>query len=195
MEADWEVEMGSDAPVIDACWDGLVDLRRTPELAPHLPEAQECPALGDALIRLNAASSPVWTSKCDVWPPDNFDPDELDAPDEAGKCAIACYIDLLPRSSEQWLSATQAVAACQAMCSHLRTVPLRSCRVDLIVRRAFMAPGRPEMGITAYLTACESTQAEARTTLASALGLFVEAVLAEVSRTPLQSYNEEYPGE
>jgi hypothetical protein len=195
MEADWEVEIGSDAPVIDACWDGFVDLRHAPERAPELPEARDCPALGDALMRLNAASSPVWTSKCDVWPPDNFDPYELDAPDLAGKCAIACYIDLLPRSDEQWPSPSLAVAPCQALCFHLRNVPLRGSRADLIVRRAVVAPGRPDLGITAYLTACGSTQAEARTTLASALDVFANAVLKQVSRMPLQSYNEEYPGE
>jgi hypothetical protein len=179
MEADWEVEIGTDAPVIDACWDGFLDLRQTPEHAPHLPEAQECPALGNALIRLNGPSSPVWTSKCDVWPPDSFDPDELDAPNEAGNCAIACYIDLLPRSDHQWPSPSQAVAACQALCSRLRKLRLPGSRADLIVRRAFLGPGNPDIGITAYLTACGSTRAEALTTLASALGLFVDAVLKQ----------------
>ena len=181
MEADWEVEIGGDAPVIDAFWDGFVDLRHAPERATELLEARDCPALGYALMHLNAASSTVWTSKCDVWPPDNFDPDELDAPADAGKCAIACYIDLLPRSDEQWPSPSQAVAACQVLCSDLRNLRLSGCRADLIVRRAFLAPGRPDLGVTAYLTACGSTQAEARATLASALGLFVDAVLKQGS--------------
>jgi len=179
MEADWEVEIGNDAPVIDACWDGFVDLRQTPEHAAYLSEAQECPALRNALMRLNAPSSSVWTSKCDVWPPDNFDPDELDAPNGAGNCAIACYIDLLPRTPEQWPSPSQAVAACQALCSRLRNLRLPGSRADLIVRRAFVVPGHPDLGITAYLTACGSTQAQARATLAAALGLLVDAVLKQ----------------
>ena len=33
MEADWEFEVGGDAPVIDACWPGFVDLRRIPGAA------------------------------------------------------------------------------------------------------------------------------------------------------------------
>ena len=102
MEADWEVEMGGDAPVIEACWDGLVDLRRWPERAPLLPEAQQLPALADALMQLNSASSPVWTAKCDVWRPPNFDIDELDAQPEQGGCGMACYVDLLPRRDMQW---------------------------------------------------------------------------------------------
>jgi hypothetical protein len=30
MEADWEFEVGGDAPVIDALWPGFVDLRLSP---------------------------------------------------------------------------------------------------------------------------------------------------------------------
>jgi hypothetical protein len=53
MEADWEFEVGPDAaglaaPVIDALWPGFVDLRRAPELAWHLPEAAQLPALAEA---------------------------------------------------------------------------------------------------------------------------------------------------
>ena len=33
MEADWEFEVGGDAPVIEARWPGFVDLRRNPERA------------------------------------------------------------------------------------------------------------------------------------------------------------------
>ena len=39
MEADWEFEVGGDAPVIEACWEGFIDLRKTPERARQLPEA------------------------------------------------------------------------------------------------------------------------------------------------------------
>ncbi len=31
MEADWEFEVGGDAPVIEAHWPGFVDLRQNPE--------------------------------------------------------------------------------------------------------------------------------------------------------------------
>jgi len=177
MEADWEVEIGNEAPVIDACWEGFVDLRRVPERAADLPEARECTALKDALIRLNSPSSPVWTSKCDVWRPAEFDADEMDAPGEAGKCALACYIDLLPRSDQQWGSPTEAVAACQALCSRIRDVPLRNCRADLVVRGALVAPERQTLGITAYLTACGSRPGHALAALDSALAAFADSVL------------------
>ena len=71
MEADWEIEIGGGAPIIEAHWSGLVDLRVNPERARLLPEAQQLPALCHALVRLNAPASPVWTSKCDVFVPDH----------------------------------------------------------------------------------------------------------------------------
>jgi hypothetical protein len=39
MEADWEFEVGGDAPVIEAPWPGFVDLRLHPERAWQLSEA------------------------------------------------------------------------------------------------------------------------------------------------------------
>jgi hypothetical protein len=41
------------------------------------------------------------------------------------------------------------------VCTVLRAVPLRCCRVDLIIRRAFITPATERtLGITAYFTAC-----------------------------------------
>lgn len=176
MESDWEVEIGGDAPVIDACWEGLVDLRRSPELAMNLPEAIQQAGLAEALVQLNSAASPVWTSKCDVWRPDEFAPDEMDAQEEENR-VLACYVDLLPQTDEQWATQAQAIAACQSVCLRLRQIPLRCCRSDLIVRRAWVAPDRKAVGITAYLTACGSSLDRASTVLAGALKAFVEAVV------------------
>ena len=129
---------------IEAHWPGFVDLRSSPERAWQLPEAAQLPALAEALAKLNAAASPVWTSKCDFWPrlePDEFDPDELDAPPGCADHAMGCYIDLLPRSDRQWAQPAMAAAACKRVCGLLRAVPLRCCRVDLVIRRAFINPG------------------------------------------------------
>jgi hypothetical protein len=177
MEADWEVEVGAGAPAIEAHWPGFVDLRLHPERAWQLPEAAQLPALPEALAKLNAAASPVWTSKCDFWPvvePNEFDPDELDAPPGCAAHALGCYIDLLPRGDRQWETPAAAAAACKWLCGLLRAVPLRCCRVDFVVRRAFIAPDLTgpaplDLGITAYLTACGPSAAEAAQTLAATL--------------------------
>jgi hypothetical protein len=179
MEADWEVEVGGDAPVIEAQWPGFVDLRRGPERAWYLPEAAQLPALAEALARLNAAASPVWTSKCDFWPhleSDEFEPDELDAPPGCAAHAMGCYIDLLPKSSRQWLFPAMAASACKHVCSRQRAVPLRCCRLDLVIRQAFATPELMGLGITAYLTACGESQAEAATVLQTALAAFADAL-------------------
>ena len=106
---------------IEALWPGFVDLRQSPERAWQLPEAAQLPALAEVLAELNEAASPVWTSKCDVWPhlePDEFDPDELDAPPGCA-CAMGCYIDLLLESIDNGQSQTRPppIANMCAVCS------------------------------------------------------------------------------
>jgi len=186
MEADWEIEIGDGAPVIDACWEGFVDLRQDPERAVELPETKELMALAHALASLNGPSSPVWTSKCDVWRPEAFDADELDAPAEAAKFAVACYIDLLPVSDRPWLVPGQATDCCRKLCERFHTLRRRCCRADLVVRRAYIVPGRGALGITAYFTACGPAIEDARSALASALAIFVEALLHEDAASTLQ---------
>ena len=181
MEADWEVEMGGEAPAIDAHWAGFVDLRRAPERVSQLAEAADFPALAVALARLNAPPSPVWTSKCDVWHPEAIDPDEMDASIDTGNFALACYIDLLPLSDRNWGPLDSAVDWCQRVCSQVRARPNPCCRADLIIRRACLwpqtNPDRLGVGVTAYLTACGRTGADAIATLSCALGALVDAIL------------------
>lgn len=177
MEADWEVEIGGDAPVIDGCWDGLVDLRRAPVRAAELIESQQLAGLAEALAQLNSVISPVWTSKCDVWSPEEFAPDEMDATGEEGKWAVACYIDLLPRSDQQWQSPEAAVDACRSICLHLHGARQRCCRADLVVRRAWVGSQQQSVGITAYLAASGASLDQARTVLTRALRILADAVV------------------
>ena len=178
MEADWEFEVGGATPVIEAHWAGFVDLQRAPERARLLAEAVQLPALGHTLAKLNAPGSPVWSSKCDFWQhleAEEFDADELDAPPESAACAMGCYIDLLPRSDRQWRLPAMVEAICRRLCATLRAVPLRCCRVDLIIRRAFITPDLMDFGITAYLTSCGASPAGAAGTLEAALAAFADA--------------------
>jgi hypothetical protein len=176
MEADWEVEIGGGAPVIEACWSGLVDLRREPERAAQLAEVRQFPAMAEELVRLNARGSPVWTSKCDVFVPEEVDPDELDMRAGGVSHALACYVDLLPRNAEVWASCDDAVSACRGICDHLRGIALRGCRVDLVIRQAAISPDQMGFGVTAYITAAGRDPLSAEKILAAALGAFVHAV-------------------
>lgn len=171
--------MGVGAPVIDALWPGFIDLRVTPERAGDLAEAVQLPGLAPALKRLNAAYSPVWTSKCDFWPvlqAEDFDADELDAPSGCSAHAMGVYIDLLPKSDSAWSLPHLAEAECKRLCGLMAAVPLRCCRADLVVRRALTGMVGTELGITAYITACGATIPDASRTLEAALAVFADAL-------------------
>jgi hypothetical protein len=182
MEADWEFEVGGDAPIIEACWAGFVDLREAPARAWELMEVREAPALAAALETLNSSRSTVWTSKCDFWPalgPEEFDAWELDAPIGDTVYALGCYIDILPRESSQWSRPPVAEEICKRLCGLLGAVPLPCCRVDLVVRRAVTEPDAVELGISAYITACGPTHSEAAQTFEAALRAFAHALLRD----------------
>ncbi len=127
------------------------------------------------LIRLNAPTSPVWTSKCDIFVPDKFDPDELDAPAGSARHALACYIDFLPREEKRWTSEDDSVSACRRICDRLHAMPLRSCRADLVIRRTLLAGEVAGLGVTAYLTAAGQDDSAAKRGLAAALAAFADA--------------------
>jgi hypothetical protein len=177
MEADWEFEIGGDAPVIEARWQGFVDLRADPSRAGGLAEASQLPGLADVLTRLNSTESPVWTCKTDVFVPDQIDPDELDASRVEGSHKIACYVDVLARDDRQWDIPLKAERACRELCARLRDIPLRRCRVDMIIRRAHNRPDENDLGVTAYLTACGETESDAKSRLADCLSLFSQAIV------------------
>ena len=185
MEADWEFEVGGDAPVIDACWPGFVDLRLNPERALEFDEVASFPGLAKALGCMNGAASPVWTVKCDVWritDRGEFDADELDAPPECTAHAMGCYIDILPAGEQQWTTPHAASVACIGFCDLLRVIPRRCCRADLIVRRAFLQADMGDLaalGITAYFTACGATKKSAEGALEVALSAFASALVPQ----------------
>lgn len=191
MEADWEFEIAADAPVIDAAWPGFIDLRAEPARAFQLPEANQLECLPDVLLRLNASASPVWTSKCDVWEPAEFDPDELDTPKEVARAALACYIDLLPANEQTWPTLDSIGDWCRCLCGALLSIPLRQCRADLVIRSAFLTPIQTTLGVTVYVVACGLTVSDSRAGLESALPAFTEALRAvETPQHPDKSYNE-----
>ena len=182
MEADWEIEIGPEFPMIDAHWPGYVDLRQTPAVVQQLPEVALLQGLDEALIRLNGMGSPVWTAKCDVWQlaTDEFDADEMDATLESATCGRGLYIDLLSTSGQQWTSPAMAISWCKGICGLLKKISIPCCRVDMIIRQGAIAPDgldtHMELGITAYLTSCGPTSLDANLVLQAALNRFVDAL-------------------
>lgn len=177
MEADWEIEVGGDAPVIDADWPGFVDLRSSPARVNEIAEARLQPGLTEALMRLNAGDSPVWTCKCDVFEPDRIDADEMDASREEAARAVACYVDLL-MGGVHWKSLGGAEDACKVWSVRLREIALSRCRVDLVIRMAVFAGGNG-LGVTAYLSACGRNQTDAESRLGECLVAFAQVAATQ----------------
>lgn len=193
MEADWEIETGLQAPVIEPLWEGFIDLRQAPHRVYELEEARRFTPLAQALVQLNSpaphtvlpldSSSAVWTAKCDLWPLEESalsDPYALNAAAEECAAGLACYLDLLPRAGLVWpeLSqaeswARQAVARLQA--AHLQSKELHCCRADLVIRAA-LAGAVEGFGVTAYLSACGRDADSAAQALDAALTTFALAV-------------------
>jgi hypothetical protein len=185
MEADWEFEIGGDAPVIEAYWPGFVNLRECPTRASDLAEVEMLPELAPTLLLLNAAESPVWTCKADVFVPGQIDPDELSGTAEESRFALACYIDMLMRSDQIWQSPSNAEKDCRKLCSQLRKLPLRCCRVDMVIRRAHVGDAQG-LGATVYFTACGATETDVRKNLAECLRGFAKTLVPglEISAIP-----------
>lgn len=178
MEADWEFEIGGDAPVIDACWRGFVNLRDEPARVREIRETEMLPGLAEALLQLNREKSPVWTCKTDVFVPEQFDRDELAANSDEAKFSIACYLDVLMGDSQVWPDAGRVEEDCRRLCVQMRQIPLRCCRVDLVIRRARLADSN-DLGVTAYLTACGRTLVDARGRLGECLAAFARLMVTE----------------
>lgn len=189
MEADWEVEIGEGAPVIDAAWDGFVDLRGRPELISSIAEAQAQPGLSAALLALNCPTSLVSTSKTDIWSTAAFDPDEFEADPGKATTAQICYVDMLLREERAQRSLDDCRSFWEGVCLWLKWHPLPACRVDFILRQACLAPDRVGFGATVYVAGCGATSAEAGESLTRALQLCVAAVEAQASPAADSHYN------
>lgn len=97
MDADYNVDLGPDAPALELPWSDpggrvqYINLRRHPERLAELPEPAEYAALHDLLRAVNAPQSPWQSAKCDVW-------------SESAGCCVnfyeaawghGCYVDLV----------------------------------------------------------------------------------------------------
>lgn len=165
MEADWEVEIGGGAPVIEACWRGFIDLRMHPERVQEIAEAATFSPLAALLIALNGPSSPLWTAKCDLWEPE--------------PSALAAYIDLLPREGKVFAHWQQAEAYCRQFVARLVVnavpEPGPECSVTLVVRQA-IAGEAEGFAITAYLSAKAASQTDVSAALAALMAVFADAL-------------------
>ena len=170
MEGDWSVEIGADLPTIVVPWEGFVDLRRDPLLATGLNETAKSPSLAQALIKLNQETSPVFTSKCDLWllSADEIDPLEFDAERGDTQQGIACYIDLIARNPSLFASFPAHEGWARSATERMRGIRMPQTHADLIVRPSTVNE-RDGYALTLYVASCSATEDVAQTIFRAAL--------------------------
>lgn len=162
MEADWSAEIGPGLPVMDAAWDGLVDLRSFRERIESIEQARQHPAMRQTLLALNASPSPVFTTKCDCWtlPAADIDPDEFAATCDTARTGFASYIDVVDRDLARFASFEVQERRARTITSALRSIHLSRARIDLVIRAAVLRE-RDGFGITLYAAACGAADSDA----------------------------------
>ncbi len=187
MEADWSVEIGPGLPVIEAAWDGFVDLRSSPGKIDEIEEARGYPALREALLVLNGHDSPLFTTKCDCWrlPGDEIDPDEFSATRETARAGFASYMDVVARDPSRFASFELHAHRVRELTSDLRRLDLRQGRVDLVLRTAAFNE-QNGFGITLYAAGCGATEESAYLAWQAVLGAAVAATIAATAH-PLRT--------
>lgn len=186
MEADWSVEVGPQLDAIDADWPGFVDLHVRPDAVNEIVEAARYRPIAAALRALNAAESPLFTAKCDVWglTEGEIDADEFDAAG-AAHTGMASYIDVLAREPGLFASFPRHEAWAQAVVERLRQSAVPCGRVDLVVRGA-RAGGADGFGISLYAAGCGCDSAAAQASWESVLRAAVTATIIEAEILPLR---------
>ena len=183
MEADWSVEIGSDLPRIDGSWEGFIDLRAAPSAVDAVPEATKLPALRAALLALNAASSPVFTTKCDTWAlaAEDIDPYEFGASAEQARAGFASYIDILEREAVGFSSFTFHEQKVREVTRHLRELDLPRGRVDFALRAAFVRD-QSGYGLTLYAAGCGADDTSAYASWKQVLAAAAAATIATAAQ-------------
>ena len=188
MLSEWSVACSADDPVLVVPWSDpsdptgnrrFVDLRENPYDLDHLPEAVQHPALMHALRALNAARSPVFTAKCDAWPLDADELEQLrleldliaaDAPNGFGS-----YIDILWRERSIFTSFHQQEQMLHRLSRHAALLHQPYAMLDCVLRPALVDLTGPQEGfaISLYLKAAGHEARAAEENWAAALELIV----------------------
>jgi len=188
MLAEWSVECGADDPVLDVPWSDaagtvrFVDLRDNPYDLNHIAEAEQHPALLQALRALNANRSPVFTAKCDAWPTMEEECEalraELDLTGDEAPCGFASYVDLIWRERAIFVSFHQQEQRLVRLTRLLQPVEAAYAAAACVVRPAMIDLTGPQEGfaVSLYVRALGTDAAHAYEQWAAALDAVVAVV-------------------
>ena len=188
MLSEWSVECSADDPVLVVPWSDssdptgnrrFVDLRENPYDLDHLPEAEQHPPLMHALRALNASRSPVFTAKCDAWPLDSAELEqlrlELDITANEAPAGFGGYIDILWRERSIFASFHQQEQMLHRLNRHAALLYQPYAMLDCIVRPALVDLTGPREGfaVSLYIKAVGHNPRAAEEHWASALDAIV----------------------
>jgi hypothetical protein len=185
MQVDYSIELGPEDPALELPWtseDGVAryyNLKQHPDLVLNIEEARNHRELSEFLSRINAASSPLQTAKCDVWFSQELSPEEEIF---GAACKFVCYVDLLFMANELQTSFEKHEALARDLYYLLQRVPEMAAATEFAVRRCYYRPEGSEdsmdgFHITAYVTGYGDSQEEAMQRWAIALKLLQHALV------------------
>jgi len=164
MLSDWSAECSSDDPVLVVPWSDpsdpsgnrrFIDLRENPYDLDHLSEAEQHPPLMHALRALNAPRSPIFTAKCDAWPLDSTELDDLranlDVTADDAPSGFVSYIDILWRERSLFASYHQMEQMMHRLTRHSSPLNHPYAMLDCIIRPALVDLTGPQEGFAVSL--------------------------------------------
>ena len=161
MLVEWSVECGAEDPVLVIPWkdpDGkaaFVDLRANPYDFDAIPEAEQYPPLMQALRALNATRSPVFTAKCDAWPMDEDELEQLqlnlDVEPADGPAGFASYIDMVWRDRSAFVSFHKHEQLMQRLARMAGPLDRPAAALDCVLRPALVDFDGPQEGFAISL--------------------------------------------
>lgn len=206
MLAEWSIECAAEDPVLVVPWsdpDGkaaFVDLRSNPHDFDAVAEAELHPPLMQALRALNATRSAVFTAKCDAWPLDaeelqqlqldlnldfdlnlNLDLDlnpNIDLLPADTHVGFASYIDLVWRDHALFSSFHRQEQMLRRLTRLAAPLDHPSAALDCVLRPALLDLDGPREGfaLSLYVKALGPSPQAARKEWADALATVVELV-------------------
>jgi hypothetical protein len=178
MLAEFEVEIGADAPLLVVPWQDdtgaltFIDLRENPALVDDISESRDA-AMRNALLALNSGDSPFMTGKCDLWTTQDLYDEE--AIFECG-WKHASYIDLLWHDPK-WRSDYEICErTMRDWVRHLRLLSAEDASVSIILRvcEIWREPG---FYWTIYVNGYGDTGSNARDAWSHAIASLLRVVL------------------